>query len=206
MDRIATKHMAKSSWRDWFSKSKKKESIIDTTKKKTMPMSPDTMKKASTIEKENTIEKLVDKELAKDPEKEPEKVLEEIPKPADKSLGDLDEKIVEIGNYSIREEDVEKQEYRLTHAKGVSKIGSDVESVTSTGSVKKVRVRRTLRPTSDMLKALNLKPGCNPVIYTVISRGEQKVYGFIYFWPSNANIVISDVDGTITKYFLFLNL
>mgnify|MGYP001038461257 FL=1 len=213
--------MAKSSWRDWFSRGKKKEGIISTGNKKTNPpMSPPTQSKSPPTENKPIIteNKPVTTET-KSPTTEssssamPEKVLKPSPEPdvennphvapkieeTQKSLNDLDDKIVEAGNYSIREEDVEKQEYRLTHAKGVSRIGSDAESVTSTGSIVKKKVRRTLRPTSDMLKAMNLKPGCNPVIYTVISRGEQKVYGFIYFWPSNAKVVISDVDGTITK-------
>mmetsp|Transcript_41745 Transcript_41745/g.37167 ORF Transcript_41745/g.37167 Transcript_41745/m.37167 type:complete len:86 (+) Transcript_41745:1576-1833(+) len=41
----------------------------------------------------------------------------------------------------------------------------------------------------------------NTVVYSVSSalRGIQKVHGFIYLWPANAKIVISDVDGTITR-------
>jgi len=60
---------------------------------------------------------------------------------------------------------------------------------------------KTLRPHSDSLKALNLKLGVNTITYTVSStlQGTQTVSGFVYFWPKNANIIISDVDGTITK-------
>lgn len=54
---------------------------------------------------------------------------------------------------------------------------------------------------SARLLALGLKKGSNHVIYTVESawQGIQSCYGKIYLWDSNSKIVISDVDGTITK-------
>jgi len=65
---------------------------------------------------------------------------------------------------------------------------------------KKIKVR-TLRPNSDMLRSLNLKTGCNTITYTVRTsiQGSQTIQGHIYFWPVDANIIISDIDGTITK-------
>jgi phosphatidate phosphatase PAH1 len=67
-------------------------------------------------------------------------------------------------------------------------------------SSRKIKVK-TLRPSSDNLKSLNLKYGANTITYTVHStlQGAQTIAGFIYFWPKDANIIISDVDGTITK-------
>lgn len=55
--------------------------------------------------------------------------------------------------------------------------------------------------TSDQLKSLGLKPGKNEVVYTVFSdlQGKQEVFGNIYLWKHNCKIVISDIDGTITK-------
>lgn len=65
---------------------------------------------------------------------------------------------------------------------------------------RKVRVK-SLRPHSDKLKTLNLRYGANIITYTVSSslQGTQTVTGFVYFWPKDANIIVSDVDGTITK-------
>ncbi|KAL8130587.1 hypothetical protein V2J09_019742 [Rumex salicifolius] len=56
-------------------------------------------------------------------------------------------------------------------------------------------------PTSEQLASLNLKGGRNEVIFTFSTPmlGEQKVDARIYLWKWNARIVISDVDGTITK-------
>jgi len=60
---------------------------------------------------------------------------------------------------------------------------------------------KALRPTSDQLKALNLRLGMNTITYTVRTslQGSQTMSGHIYYWPSDANIIISDIDGTITK-------
>jgi len=51
------------------------------------------------------------------------------------------------------------------------------------------------------LKALNLRLGMNTITYTVNSnlQGVQTMCGHIYYWPSDANIIVSDIDGTITK-------
>ncbi|KAL6011195.1 hypothetical protein ACLOJK_001640 [Asimina triloba] len=60
---------------------------------------------------------------------------------------------------------------------------------------------RTNIPTSEQIASLNLKDGQNNVEFTFSTRvlGTQKVDAHIYLWKWNARIVISDVDGTITK-------
>ncbi|KAL4456231.1 hypothetical protein ABPG74_014192 [Tetrahymena malaccensis] len=65
----------------------------------------------------------------------------------------------------------------------------------------KQRIRKTFRPKSDILKSFNLKPGPNKISFTVVTNllGEQTLEGYIYLWQSNVQIVISDIDGTITK-------
>ena len=55
---------------------------------------------------------------------------------------------------------------------------------------------KTLRLTSDQLKSLGLKPGPNPMSFTV-NRATCQAY--MYLWRYDAPIVISDIDGTITK-------
>lgn len=67
---------------------------------------------------------------------------------------------------------------------------------------------KTLRPTSDMLRLLNLNFGKNVISFCVESalQGMQVVEGFIYLWPESAKIVISDVDGTITRSDLLGNI
>ncbi|KAK7284241.1 hypothetical protein RJT34_18983 [Clitoria ternatea] len=60
---------------------------------------------------------------------------------------------------------------------------------------------RTNVPSSEMIASLNLKDGQNLVTFNFSTRvlGTQQVDAHIYLWKWNARIVISDVDGTITK-------
>ncbi|KNC37714.1 hypothetical protein PFLG_02615 [Plasmodium falciparum RAJ116] len=65
----------------------------------------------------------------------------------------------------------------------------------------RVRYRKSLRPTSEQLQSLNLKEGANTITFLVTSslQGTKSITGNIYLWKKNAKIVISDVDGTITR-------
>nr|CAB3461246.1 unnamed protein product [Digitaria exilis] len=60
---------------------------------------------------------------------------------------------------------------------------------------------RTLIPTSEQVASLNLKEGQNLVTFSFSTRvlGKQQVDAHIYLWKWDAKIVISDVDGTITR-------
>ncbi|KAK9058770.1 hypothetical protein SSX86_023613 [Deinandra increscens subsp. villosa] len=60
---------------------------------------------------------------------------------------------------------------------------------------------RTHVPITEQISSLNLKDGQNMVSFIFSTRvlGVQKVDAHIYLWKWNARIVISDVDGTITK-------
>lgn len=55
---------------------------------------------------------------------------------------------------------------------------------------------KTLRLTSDQLKALGLKSGPNPISFTV---NRVTCQAYMYLWRYDVPIVISDIDGTITK-------
>lgn len=71
--------------------------------------------------------------------------------------------------------------------------------------VKKLNVRKSLRPTSEQLKSLNLKPGANSIRFTVSStlQGTREVRASVYLWHKDIKIVISDIDGTITRSDVF---
>jgi len=55
---------------------------------------------------------------------------------------------------------------------------------------------KTLRLTSDQLKCLGLKAGPNPMSFTV---NRATCMANMYLWRYDVPIVISDIDGTITK-------
>lgn len=60
---------------------------------------------------------------------------------------------------------------------------------------------RTNVPTTEQIMLLNLKEGQNVITFSFSTRvlGLQQVDAHMYLWKWNARIVISDVDGTITK-------
>ncbi|GAC93845.1 nuclear elongation and deformation protein [Pseudozyma hubeiensis SY62] len=60
---------------------------------------------------------------------------------------------------------------------------------------------KTLRLTSDQLKSLNLRKGSNSITFSVTSSysGVATCSARIFVWESNHKIVVSDIDGTITK-------
>ncbi|EEA07141.1 lipin family protein [Cryptosporidium muris RN66] len=90
----------------------------------------------------------------------------------------------------------------VTNSDG-SLIGSSVSACLSLYEQSSVpsRARHSLRPTSDQLRAMGLHWGANRITYSVESslQGKKTVSGTIYLWPPNTKIVISDVDGTITR-------
>ncbi|KAL6572440.1 hypothetical protein OROMI_013398 [Orobanche minor] len=66
---------------------------------------------------------------------------------------------------------------------------------------KKKTFIRTLTPTSEQLASLNLKEGKNILVFTFQTAmlGKQQVDARIFMWRWDTRIIISDVDGTITR-------
>ncbi|KAJ0056278.1 hypothetical protein NL108_004569, partial [Boleophthalmus pectinirostris] len=61
--------------------------------------------------------------------------------------------------------------------------------------------KKTLRLTSEQLTSLQLKEGPNDVVFSVTTQyqGTCRCNGTIYLWSWDDKIVISDIDGTITR-------
>ncbi|KAJ9124017.1 hypothetical protein QFC22_000809 [Naganishia vaughanmartiniae] len=78
------------------------------------------------------------------------------------------------------------------------KIDTDVAP--SDQDVKKYYAK-TLRLTSDQLKSLCLKVGANKIVFSVNSSysGVASCTARIFLWEEDDRVVISDIDGTITK-------
>ncbi|XP_028775075.1 phosphatidate phosphatase PAH1 [Neltuma alba] len=79
-------------------------------------------------------------------------------------------------------------------------LGEPTPTAGSHRSPRKQLVRTNV-PTNDQIASLNLNEGQNLVTFSFSTRvlGKQQVDAHIYLWKWNARIVISDVDGTITK-------
>ncbi|XP_072236420.1 phosphatidate phosphatase LPIN1 isoform X2 [Leuresthes tenuis] len=85
------------------------------------------------------------------------------------------------------------------HRSSSLKMGScQSEPFMSPGSV---CYKKTLRLTSDQLASLQLKEGPNEVVFSVTTQyqGTCRCHGTIYLWSWDDKIVISDIDGTITR-------
>lgn len=61
------------------------------------------------------------------------------------------------------------------------------------------RYAKTLRLTSDQLKVLDLKLGANTITFSLTTGGAPACTARIFVWESTDRIVVSDIDGTITK-------
>lgn len=84
---------------------------------------------------------------------------------------------------------------------GQSSLQTPPASPGSKGAVKATgdpnrNYAKTLRLTSDQLKALELKPGENSLSFTV---NRATCTAQMYLWKHETPVVISDIDGTITK-------
>ncbi|KAF1807430.1 Lipin/Ned1/Smp2-domain-containing protein [Mucor lusitanicus] len=66
---------------------------------------------------------------------------------------------------------------------------------------KRKNYAKTLRLTSEQLKNLNLKKGVNTISFSVSSayQGTATCVAKVFFWDYDIQVVISDIDGTITK-------
>lgn len=76
----------------------------------------------------------------------------------------------------------------------------DIENGSDT-FVKRKMYAKTLRLTSDQLKSLKLKKGVNTISFSVNSayQGTATCVAKVFFWDYDIQVVISDIDGTITK-------
>ncbi|XP_011869441.1 PREDICTED: phosphatidate phosphatase LPIN3 isoform X3 [Vollenhovia emeryi] len=63
------------------------------------------------------------------------------------------------------------------------------------------KYRKTLRLSSEQIASLDLKDGANEVVFSVTTayQGTKRCKCHIYKWKWDDKIVISDIDGTITK-------
>ncbi|KAE8716321.1 Phosphatidate phosphatase PAH2 [Hibiscus syriacus] len=96
---------------------------------------------------------------------------------------------------------------KIMQLDAVDTRGLDAESVASDDDenfltpkpVKKII--RAITPTSEQLASFNLKDGMNQITFAFSTAmlGRQQVDARIYLWKWTTRVVISDVDGTITR-------
>ncbi|KAF9903035.1 hypothetical protein EC991_004286 [Linnemannia zychae] len=128
-----------------------------------------------------------------------------------KSLEEAEEKAKETKSTTVPEPHLELDQEPMTrstsmpiqHSKTVDLDDKDTEQVAipepEHRSMK--RYAKTLRLTSDQLKSLNLKKGANTLTFSVTSsyQGKAVCSAKLFLWDHDYQVVISDIDGTITK-------
>ncbi|XP_047156468.1 phosphatidate phosphatase PAH2 isoform X3 [Vigna umbellata] len=82
----------------------------------------------------------------------------------------------------------DKPQFRKSHTVNIGRRDCSIKNV------------RENTPTSEQLESLNLKEGRNTITFSFsTAMGNRQVDAQIYLWKWNTRIVISDVDGTITR-------
>lgn len=63
------------------------------------------------------------------------------------------------------------------------------------------KYRKTLRLSSEQIDSLNLKPGMNELEFSVTTayQGTSRCKCYVFRWKHTDKVIISDIDGTITK-------
>ncbi|XP_073406991.1 phosphatidate phosphatase LPIN2 isoform X2 [Dendrobates tinctorius] len=98
----------------------------------------------------------------------------------------------------LRTEDNSSSDEESLELKQINLESASVEHQSHTGTTS---YRKTLRLSSDQIEKLNLRDGPNDIMFSITTQyqGTCRCEGTIYLWSWNDKIIISDIDGTITK-------
>lgn len=79
-------------------------------------------------------------------------------------------------------------------------INSELNEI-SKNSFMNEKCRKTLRLTTDQIESLHLKPGMNELEFSVTTayQGTSRCKCYVFRWKHTDKVIISDIDGTITK-------
>lgn len=99
-------------------------------------------------------------------------------------------------NVQETEEDGKTENQKSERQRKISEYNSGNES-----DIPKRNYRKVTRLSSGQIKSLNLKDGANSITFSVTTKyqGTAMCTATIYMWNYDDKIVISDIDGTITK-------
>uniref|UniRef100_A0A8B9LLH3 phosphatidate phosphatase n=1 Tax=Astyanax mexicanus TaxID=7994 RepID=A0A8B9LLH3_ASTMX len=111
--------------------------------------------------------------------------------------------------FSWRRRDMGNNQVQLKHSGQLSSDddGSDsvkqniVAEAMATAQCLSQIYRKSLRLTSKQIERLNLRDGANKIVFSVTTQyqGTCRCEAAIYLWNWDDKIIISDIDGTITK-------
>ncbi|XP_072042421.1 phosphatidate phosphatase LPIN2-like isoform X2 [Amphiura filiformis] len=104
-------------------------------------------------------------------------------------------------DYDRRDDEMSWGDELVESARERSEERSGGETERSEGEILPTNYKKSIRLSHEQLKQLNLKPGANEITYSVTTRyqGTAVCESTIYLWKYNSKIIVSDIDGTITK-------
>uniref|UniRef100_A0A8C6M7U6 Lipin 3 n=1 Tax=Nothobranchius furzeri TaxID=105023 RepID=A0A8C6M7U6_NOTFU len=116
-----------------------------------------------------------------------------------------DPQVVKEGSVALEQskatlDDVYSDEAAGLGRKAVIPHSLSTETVAVTQTISQL-YRKSLRLTSKQIESLNLHEGANKVVFSVTTQyqGTCRCEAAIYLWSWNDRVIISDIDGTITK-------
>ena len=106
----------------------------------------------------------------------------------------------ELDPYMIKQSSLIAENDLKTNLISLNEIITEGKRVSEDDKIFKKKYK-SFFPSSNQIKKLELKEGPNEILYVVNSMtgGIQTLKSHIYLWKSNEKLIISDIDGTITK-------
>lgn len=106
----------------------------------------------------------------------------------------------ELDPYMVKQSELIAENDIKTNLITLNEVITEGKRVTEDDKIFKQKYK-SFFPSSNQIKKLELREGPNEIIYVVNSAtgGVQTLKSYIYLWKSNEKLIISDIDGTITK-------
>ncbi|XP_034725100.1 phosphatidate phosphatase LPIN2-like isoform X6 [Etheostoma cragini] len=97
-------------------------------------------------------------------------------------------------------DDIDSDEVAGLGRKAMITSSLSTETLSATQCITQM-YRKSLRLTSNQIEQLNLREGANKVVFSVTTQyqGTCRCEAAIYLWKWDDRVIISDIDGTITK-------
>ena len=103
----------------------------------------------------------------------------------------------------IKEEDIKTivESHQMEQMESIAESSPEFDCLDSDPLMDEKKFRKSLRLTSEQIEELNLEPGMNEVQFSVTTafQGTSVAKCHIFLWRNTDKLVISDIDGTITK-------
>uniref|UniRef100_A0A8C7ILL2 phosphatidate phosphatase n=1 Tax=Oncorhynchus kisutch TaxID=8019 RepID=A0A8C7ILL2_ONCKI len=114
---------------------------------------------------------------------------------------DMDTNSNQVANHRVSQSMATLDDLTSDEEAGLGRVGNLSSETINTAQCFSQMYRKSLRLTSEQIERLNLREGANKVMFSVTTQyqGTCRCEAAIYLWNWDDHVVISDIDGTITK-------